>query len=64
MRRLVAGYDRGLDLPLSAAERAALPVAVARLDTAVRRHLASIGPELAAARRIMAGLDRWSDAFA
>jgi Ser/Thr protein kinase RdoA (MazF antagonist) len=78
LRRLVAGYDAGLDLPLSAAERAALPVAmarqplssvggwVARLDdqAAARRHAASVGPELAAARRIMAELGRWQDAFA
>jgi hypothetical protein len=64
--------------PMSAAERAALPVAmvrqplssiggwVARLDeeAAARRHVASVGPELAAARRIMTNLDRWRDAFA
>ena len=63
LRRLIASYDAGLDLPLSAAERAALPVAmarqplssiggwVARLDdaAAARRHAASVGPELAAA---------------
>ncbi len=78
LRRLVASYDGGLDLPLSAAERAALPVAmarqplssiggwVARLDdeAEARRHTASVGPGLAAARRIMTDLDRWSDAFA
>jgi Ser/Thr protein kinase RdoA (MazF antagonist) len=78
LRRLVASYDRGLDLPLSAAERAALPVAmarqplssiggwVARLDDegAARRDGAGVGPELAAARRIMTDLDRWRDGFA
>ena len=78
LRRQVASYDGGLDLPLSAAERTSLPVAmarqplssiggwVARLDdeAAARRHTASVGPELAAARRIMTDLDRWSDAFA
>ncbi len=78
LRRLVASYDGGLDLSLSAAERAALPVAmarqplssiggwVARLDdeAEARRHTASVGPGLAAARRIMTDLDRWSDAFA
>jgi hypothetical protein len=77
LRRLVASYDAGLDLPLSAGERAALPVAmaptplldrwvVARLDdqAAARRHAASVGPELAAARRIMTELGRWQDAFA
>jgi hypothetical protein len=30
LSRLVARHDAGLDLPLSAAERAALPVAMAR----------------------------------
>ena len=76
--RLVAGYDAGLDLPLSAADRAALPLAmvrqplssiggwVARLDdqAAERRHAASVGPELVAARQLMAQLGRWQDAFA
>jgi Ser/Thr protein kinase RdoA (MazF antagonist) len=78
LRRLVASYDAGLDLPLSAAERAALPVAmarqplstiggwVARLDdeAAARRHAAGVGPELAAALRIMTDLERWRDALA
>jgi Ser/Thr protein kinase RdoA (MazF antagonist) len=77
-RQLVDGYDAGLDLPLSAAERAALPVAmarqalssiggwVARLDdeAVARRHAASAGPELVAARRLLAELDRWRHAFA
>ena len=76
--RLVDGYDAALDLPLSAVERAALPVAmarqalssiggwVARLDdeAAARRHAASAGPELVGARRMLAELDRWRDAFA
>ena len=76
--RLVHGYDAALDLPLSAAERAAVPVAmarqalssiggwVARLDdeAAARRHAASAGPELVGARRMLAELDRWRDAFA
>jgi Ser/Thr protein kinase RdoA (MazF antagonist) len=76
--RLVASYDAGLELPLSATERAALPVAmarqplssiggwVARLDdqAAARRHAASVGPELAAARQLMLELGRWQDAFA
>jgi Ser/Thr protein kinase RdoA (MazF antagonist) len=70
LRRLVDSYDAGLDLRLSAAERAALPLAmarqplssiggwVARLDdqAAARRHAASVGPELAAARQLMAEL--------
>jgi len=76
--RLVARYDVALDIPLSASERAALPLAiarqslssvggwVARLDdqAAARRHAASVGPELAAARRLMAELARWQDALA
>jgi Ser/Thr protein kinase RdoA (MazF antagonist) len=78
LRRLVASYDAGLEVRLSAGERAALPVAmarqplssiggwVARLDeeAAARRHAARVGPELAAARQIMTSLDRWRDAFA
>jgi hypothetical protein len=70
--------DAGLDRPLSAAERAALPAAmarqalssvggwVARLDeeAAARRHAASAGAELVAACRMMAELDRWRHAFA
>jgi hypothetical protein len=70
--------DAALDIPLSETERVALPVAmarqplssiggwVARLDdpAAARRHLASVGPELAAALELMTELDRWQDAFA
>jgi hypothetical protein len=39
---------------------------VARLDdeAAARRHAASAGPELVAARRMLGELDRWRDAFA
>jgi hypothetical protein len=39
---------------------------VARLDdqAVARRHAAGVGPELAAARRLMLGLGRWQDAFA
>jgi len=76
--RLVAAYDAELDRPLSAAERAALPLAmarrplasiggwVARLDdeAAARGHAARVAPELAAARRLMAELSRWQEAFA
>jgi hypothetical protein len=75
---LVAGYDASLDLPLSAGERAALPVAmarqplssiggwVARLDdeATARRHAAGVAPELVAARQLMTELGRWQDAFA
>jgi hypothetical protein len=65
-------------MPLSAAERAALPPAmarqalaatmgwVARLDdqAAARRHAARAAPEVAASLRVMADLDHWRDAFA
>jgi Ser/Thr protein kinase RdoA (MazF antagonist) len=75
---LVARYDAAVDPPLSAAERAALPVAVARqplwsvggwvarLDdlAAARRHAASVGPAVRASLRIMADLPRWRDALA
>jgi hypothetical protein len=78
LRRLVAAYDAGLDQPLSAVERAALPLAmarqplssiggwVARLDdqATARRHAAAVGPELEASLRVMTDLDRWRDAFA
>jgi hypothetical protein len=39
---------------------------VARLDdqAAARRHAAGVGPELAAARQVMAELGRWQEAFA
>ena len=78
LARLAAGYDAGLEARLSAAERAALPLAMARqnLSTVVgwvarlddqavaRRHLAGAGPEVAASLRVMAELDRWQDTFA
>jgi homoserine kinase type II len=76
--RLVTAYDGGLGMPLSAAERAALPPAmarqalaatmgwVARLDdqAVARRHAARAAPEVAASLRVMADLDHWRDAFA
>jgi hypothetical protein len=72
------GGSSSLNLPLSAAERAALPPAmarqalaatmgwVARLDdqAAARRHAARAAPEVAASLRVMADLDHWRDAFA
>jgi homoserine kinase type II len=78
LRRLVVGYDLGLEVPLSTAERAALPLAmarqslspvagwVARLDdeATARRHAATLGPQLQASLRLMADLGRWQDAFA
>ena len=78
LRGLVQRYDRALDGPLSAAERAALPLAlarqplwsiggwVARLDdeAVARRHLAGTAAELEAGLGILATLGRWRDAFA
>jgi Ser/Thr protein kinase RdoA (MazF antagonist) len=75
---LVSRYDRNLDVRLSAEERAALPLAmarqplwsiggwVARLDdpNAARAHAAASSPALVTALRISAELDRWQDAFA
>jgi hypothetical protein len=49
--RLAASYEAGLDLPLSASERAALPMAIAC------QPLSSIGGWVAR-------LGRWQDAFA
>ncbi|HYN17545.1 MAG TPA: phosphotransferase [Actinomycetes bacterium] len=77
LARLAAGYGAALEVPLSAAERAALPLAmarqslaslvgwVARLDdqAAARRHAAGAGSEVAASLRVMADLGRWQDAF-
>jgi homoserine kinase type II len=78
LARLVRGYDRGLEVPLSDAERAALPLAmarqslssvagwVARLDdeATARRHAARAWPEVTASLRMLADLGRWRDAFA
>jgi hypothetical protein len=78
LRRLVDRYEAGLDLRLSAGERAALPLAmarqplssiggwVARLDdqAVARHHAASVGPDLAVAGQLMAELGRWQDTFA
>jgi Ser/Thr protein kinase RdoA (MazF antagonist) len=78
LRRLVAGYDAAADLPLSAAERTALPLAIARQplssiggwvvrlddEAAARHHAAAVAPEVRAALRVITGLRRWQDAFA
>jgi homoserine kinase type II len=75
---LVTRYDQNLEAPLSAQERAALPLALARQplwsiggwvarlddDDAARTHAAATGPALVTALRIAAELDRWQDAFA
>lgn len=76
VRRFVDAYDAGTTLPLSADERAALPLAIARqpawsfgrwvnqLDEAdARAHLSDIADELPVAETIMAELGPWQDAL-
>jgi Phosphotransferase enzyme family len=74
---LVRAYEAGLDDRLSAAERGALPLVIARQplwsvggwvarlddDTAARRHAAICGPEIGNALAILANLGRWQDAL-
>jgi homoserine kinase type II len=77
LRGLVDAYDGGLDVPLSAAERAALPLALARTPLAFVAMIAAVDSEAGArrlaselprdvawARRIAADPDRWRAAFA
>jgi Ser/Thr protein kinase RdoA (MazF antagonist) len=78
LRTLVDAYDGGLDDPLTRAERAALPLAMARLplcfiaevaamayDRAARSWLAAEMPRnIAWALAIIHDLDRWQAAFA
>lgn len=78
LRRLVDAYAGGLDEPLTALERAALPWAMARqplwgiggwvasLDDAqaARRHAAGMFDDVARALRIVRAIDRWQQAFA
>jgi Ser/Thr protein kinase RdoA (MazF antagonist) len=77
LRRLLDAYDEGSEPPLSAVERAALPLALARqplwsigvwvasLDevAAARRHAAGMHQELRWALRLMAEIDRWQSAL-
>jgi len=77
-RRLVDAYDGGLDAPLSAAERAALPLALARQplwgvgrwvallddERAARHHAAAAMAEVEFALRILDRLDAWQSGFA
>jgi homoserine kinase type II len=78
LRRLVDAYDQGLATPLSSAERAALPLALARqplwsiggwvalLDDqqSARQHAAGTVWQVGWALGIMDELDRWQTAFA
>lgn len=77
LRTLVEAYDSGLDEPLLRAERAALPVALARASLAfiamiaavdseegARRLAAEMAPDIAWALALMHDLDRWQAMFA
>lgn len=76
LRTLVDAYERGLDQPLSAAERAALPLALARAplcfiamiarvdsENGARRLAAEMTPDIAWALAIVRNLDRWQRGF-
>ena len=77
LRTLVDAYDSGLDEPLTSAERAALPLALARVplcfiamiaavnsEAGARRLAAEVKPDIAWALAIVRDLDRWQAAFA
>jgi Ser/Thr protein kinase RdoA (MazF antagonist) len=78
LRRLVDAYDSGLDRPLTAPERAALPWAMARqplwgiggwvasLDDAIaaRHHAAGMVGDVARALHAVRAIDRWRRALA
>ena len=77
LRALAAAYDAGADEPLTGAERAAIPVALARTPLAfiamiaavdseagARRLAAEMAADIAWALVIMRDLDRWQSAFA
>ena len=78
LRRLIDAYNRGLATPLSSAERAALPLALARqplwsiggwvalLDDqqSARQHAAGTVWQVGWALGIMGELDGWQTAFA
>ncbi|HVX43544.1 MAG TPA: phosphotransferase [Mycobacteriales bacterium] len=76
VRRFVAAYDAATDRPLSAAERAALPLAIARQpawsvgrwivgldEPEAREHAADAIGELPVAQAILAELPQWQDAL-
>jgi homoserine kinase type II len=77
LRALVDAYDSGLDEPLTRAERAALPLALARTplcfiamipavdsERGARRLAAEMAGDIAWALAIVRDLDRWQAAFA
>jgi len=74
LRGLVDVYDSGLDDPLDAAERRAIPLAIVRtalgfiamiaetgIEDTGRNHVAAMAPDLAWAAAIVDDLDRWQD---
>ena len=77
LRRLVDGYDSGLEVRLSSAERAALPVALARQplwsvggwiaalddDRAARSHAAGLNAAVDRSLEMMRHLTAWQEAF-
>lgn len=76
VRRLVDAYDAGTTKPLSAEERAMLPLAIARqpawslghwvnvLDEHdARQHFGQVGAEFPVARAVLAELPAWQDAL-
>jgi Ser/Thr protein kinase RdoA (MazF antagonist) len=78
LRGLLDAYDSGLDNPLTAPEREALPLAIARQplwsvggwvallddDGSARRHAAEIGWDVEWAIRVVCEIDRWQAVFA
>jgi Ser/Thr protein kinase RdoA (MazF antagonist) len=77
LRALVDAYNRGLNEPLTPAERAALPLAIARTAlgfiammaeadsiATARRLAAEMTPDIAWAQAIVRELDSWQAAFA
>lgn len=78
LRRLLDAYDRASKSPLSSAERAALPLAIARQplwsiggwvaqlddENAARTHAIGTAAEVKWALEVMNEITRWQDAFA
>ncbi len=77
LRRLVDAYERGLDAPLAAEERRAIPLAMARTalgfvamiadtesDTVGRQLAAELVPDLAWTQALIEDLPRWQQAMA
>jgi homoserine kinase type II len=77
-RKLLQAYNEGLDIPLSAEERAALPLAMARQplwgiggwvarledEESARKHASGMLWYVKRGLSILDSLDEWQDAFA